>query len=60
MLLRDVVETSRQVSPRYESGIALRFARVKRYRTDKTAEEADAFDTVKKLAAFQNGTDNSR
>jgi DNA ligase-1 len=38
-----------QVSPRYESGMALRFARVKRYRTDKTASEADTFETVKKL-----------
>jgi DNA ligase-1 len=38
-----------QVSPRYESGLALRFARVKRYRTDKTASEADTFETVKKL-----------
>jgi DNA ligase-1 len=41
-----------QVSPRYVSGLALRFARVKRYRTDKTAEEADTFETVKRLAAF--------
>ena len=29
-----------QVSPRYASGLALRFARVKRYRTDKTAAES--------------------
>jgi DNA ligase 1 len=41
-----------QVSPRYVSGLALRFARVKRYRTDKTAAEADTFETVKQLAAF--------
>ncbi len=39
-----------QVSPRYPSGLALRFARVKRYRTDKTAAEADTFQTVQKLA----------
>jgi DNA ligase-1 len=38
-----------QVSPRYESGLALRFARVKRYRTDKTPDESDTFETVKKL-----------
>ncbi|HVV44980.1 MAG TPA: ATP-dependent DNA ligase [Bryobacteraceae bacterium] len=38
-----------QASPRYESGMALRFARVKRYRTDKTPNEADTFETVKKL-----------
>jgi DNA ligase-1 len=41
-----------QVSPRYASGLALRFARVKRYRTDKSAEEADTFETVQKLAAI--------
>ncbi len=44
-----------QVSPRYVSGLALRFARVKRYRTDKTAAEADTFETVKQLAAFKQG-----
>jgi DNA ligase-1 len=41
-----------QISPRYESGLALRFARVKRYRTDKTAAEADTFETVQKLAGI--------
>ncbi len=39
-----------QVSPRYPSGLALRFARVKRYRSDKSAEDADTFETVQKLA----------
>jgi DNA ligase-1 len=39
-----------QVSPRYVSGLALRFARVKSYRTDKSAAEADTFETVRKLA----------
>jgi DNA ligase-1 len=39
-----------QDSARYASGLALRFARVKRYRTDKTAEQADTFATVQKLA----------
>jgi DNA ligase-1 len=39
-----------QASPRYVSGLALRFARVKRYRTDKTADEADTFETVQRLA----------
>jgi DNA ligase-1 len=41
-----------QVSPRYASGLALRFARVKRYRTDKSADDADTFETVQKLAAM--------
>jgi DNA ligase 1 len=39
-----------QVSSRYVSGLALRFARVKRYRTDKTAEQSDTFQTVKQVA----------
>ena len=39
-----------QVSSRYVSGLALRFARVKRYRPDKTAAESDTFQTVQKLA----------
>ena len=41
-----------QVSPRYPSGLALRFARVKRYRPDKTAAESDTFQTVQKLAGM--------
>jgi len=40
-----------QVSPRYASGLALRFARVKRFRTDKAAAESDTFQTVQELAA---------
>ncbi len=43
-----------QISPRYASGLALRFARVKRYRTDKTAAEADTFETVQSLAGVTN------
>jgi len=39
-----------QVSPRYPSGLALRFARVKRYRTDKTVDQSDTFQTVKRIA----------
>jgi ATP-dependent DNA ligase len=38
-----------QRSPRYPGGVALRFARVLRYRTDKTAAEADTIDTVRAL-----------
>ena len=36
-----------QQSPIYPGGLALRFARVKRYRTDKTAAEADTIATVR-------------
>jgi DNA ligase-1 len=35
-----------QASPRYPGGVALRFARVVRYRPDKRPEEADTLDAV--------------
>ena len=38
-----------QSSTRYPGGVALRFARVKRYRPDKTAEEADSIDDLRAL-----------
>ncbi|NUP58118.1 MAG: ATP-dependent DNA ligase [Pseudarthrobacter sp.] len=38
-----------QQSPRYPGGIALRFARVKRYRDDKPAAEADTIQTLREL-----------
>lgn len=38
-----------QRSTKYPGGVALRFARVVRYRDDKTPEEADTIDTVKAL-----------
>ncbi len=39
-----------QRSTRYPGGLALRFARVVRYRDDKTRAEADTIDTVRALA----------
>ena len=39
-----------QNSTRYPGGLALRFARVLRYRDDKTAAEADTIDTVRAFA----------
>ena len=38
-----------QTSPRYPAGMALRFARVLRYRDDKTAAEADAVSTLRAI-----------
>jgi DNA ligase-1 len=38
-----------QISPRYAGGVALRFARVVRYRPDKTATDADTIDAVRAL-----------
>jgi ATP-dependent DNA ligase I len=38
-----------QASTRYPGGVALRFARVKRYRPDKEADEADTIDELRGL-----------
>jgi DNA ligase-1 len=38
-----------QVSTRYPGGVALRFARIKRYRPDKPAAEADTVDSLREL-----------
>ncbi|WP_242343060.1 ATP-dependent DNA ligase [Anaeromyxobacter terrae] len=48
-----------QESPRYPSGLALRFARVKRYRTDKRPEDADTIETVRALHARQLAAEHS-
>ncbi|HEY5923509.1 MAG TPA: ATP-dependent DNA ligase [Kofleriaceae bacterium] len=39
-----------QRSPRYPAGLALRLARVVRYRNDKTAAQADTIDAVRAIA----------
>jgi DNA ligase-1 len=38
-----------QKSPKYKSKMALRFARITRIRTDKTAEEADTIQRIKEI-----------
>jgi DNA ligase-1 len=38
-----------QTSTRYPGGVALRFARVKRYRDDKDPQDADLIDTVRAM-----------
>jgi DNA ligase-1 len=43
-----------QTSPRYDSGVALRFARLKRYRDDKTPAEADTLERVRAMHARQH------
>jgi DNA ligase-1 len=42
-----------QASPQYPGGLALRFARVKRYRPDKRPDQADTIDTVRAIYAAQ-------
>ncbi len=44
-----------QASPHYPGGLALRFARVKRYRPDKQVKDADTIETVRTLFAQQRG-----
>ncbi len=44
-----------QESPHYPGGMALRFARVKRYRPDKSPAEADTVDTVRAIFAAGRG-----
>ena len=38
-----------QSSTRYPGGVALRFARVKGYREDKSPDEADTIDAVRAM-----------
>ncbi len=45
-LVVEIAYSDIQESPRYPAGLALRFARVKRYRPDKTPEQADTIQTV--------------
>jgi DNA ligase-1 len=48
-----------QTSPRYPGGVALRFARVLRYRDDKRAEEADTIDAVRALHGYSAASDRT-
>jgi DNA ligase-1 len=44
-----------QASSQYPGGVALRFARVKRYRTDKPPAEADTIEAVRAIFARSHG-----
>jgi DNA ligase-1 len=48
-LVVEIALDGAQRSPRYPGGVALRFARVKGYRPDKSASEADTIDAVRAL-----------
>jgi DNA ligase-1 len=50
-LVVEVAFSDVQESPQYPAGMALRFARVKGYREDKTAAEADTIEAVRKIFA---------
>ena len=49
----EVVYNEIQKSPKYESGMALRFARITRIRDDKMPEEVDTIETVRKIYRSQ-------
>nr|WP_205864757.1 ATP-dependent DNA ligase [Planctomonas sp. JC2975] len=49
MIVVEIAIDGVQASSRYPGGVALRFARVKRYRDDKAAEEADTIQTLRAL-----------
>ncbi len=48
-LVVEIAVDGAQRSIRYPGGVALRFARVLRYRPDKTAADADSLDTIRAL-----------
>jgi DNA ligase-1 len=54
-LVAEIAFSDLQKSPRYPGGLALRLARVKRYRDDKTAEQADTMETVRRMYGAQGG-----
>jgi DNA ligase-1 len=56
-LVVEIAFSGIQESPRYPGGVALRFARVKRYRPEKTAAEADTIQTVLELFRREHGSE---
>jgi DNA ligase-1 len=48
-LVVEIAFNDLQESPHYPAGLALRFARVKGYRPDKRAKDADTIDTVRRI-----------
>ena len=54
-LVVEIAFNDLQASPQYPGGLALRFARVKRYRPDKSATEADTMDTLREIYRRQTG-----
>jgi DNA ligase-1 len=54
-LVVEIAFSDLQSSPRYPGRLALRLARVKRYRSDKRAADADTMQSVRQLYAAQSG-----
>ena len=55
-LVVEVAFNDLQASPQYLGGLALRFARIKGYRPDKLAADADTIDTLREIWRRQSGT----
>jgi DNA ligase-1 len=53
-LVVEIAFNDLQASPRYPGGLALRFARVKGYRPDKKAQDADTMETLRAIYAKQD------
>jgi DNA ligase-1 len=58
-LVVEVAFNDLQASPQYPGGLALRFARVKGYRPDKSADEADTLSTLQQIWRRQTGQEPS-
>jgi DNA ligase-1 len=54
-LVVEIAFSDLQESTRYPGGLALRLARVKRYREDKSAADADNMESVRRIHAAQSG-----
>ncbi len=54
-LVVEIAFSDLQASARYPAGLALRLARVKRYRDDKRIEDADTMESVRRIYAAQSG-----
>ena len=55
-LVVEIAFSDLQASPRYPGGLALRLARVKRYRDDKQARDADTMESVRRIYTAQGGS----
>jgi DNA ligase-1 len=58
-LVVEIAFSDLQASARYPGGLALRLARVKRYRDDKTPATADTMESLRRIYAAQTGASAS-
>jgi len=58
-LVVEIAFSDLQASIRYPGGLALRLARVKRYRPDKRTDEADTMEAVRRIYAAETGANGT-